>query len=190
MMRRVGGMSGMTLIGILIVCAGATGTTLARMSVAKMTCAAEMIVRARCVGNSTAWDSGEIWTFTTFQTEETWKGAAASRFTVRLLGGRVGNLTSTVDGVPRFQPGEAVVVFLEATGRGDYSVVSWTQGTFRIRRDLRTGDEIAVQDSSDLGAFDPATRRFEANSIRPIPVNVLRAQVDAARRNQAGSSQQ
>lgn len=186
-MQRIGGKSSMALIGILIVCAGAPGTTLARMSVAKMTGAAEMIVRARCIGNSTAWDLGEIWTFTIFQAEETWKGAAASRFTVRLLGGRAGNLTSTVDGVPRFLPGEDVVVFLEPTGRGDYSIVSWVQGTFRIRRDLRTGDEIAVQDSADFGTFDPATRRFEANGIRSVPINVLRAQVDTARRDQAGS---
>ena len=189
MMRGIGGMSGMALIGILIVCAGATGTTLARMSVAKMTGTAEVIVQARCIGNTTAWDAGEIWTFTTFQTREMWKGAAASRFTVRLLGGRAGNLTSTVDGVPRFQTGEEVVMFLEATGRGDYSIVSWVQGTFRIRRDLRTGDEIAVQDSADFGTFDPTIRRFEANGIRSVPLNVLRAQVDATRRDQAWRKQ-
>src|SRR5271169_847945 len=40
----------------------ASATTLERMSVAKMTQAAELVVRAQCVANSTAWDGGEIWT--------------------------------------------------------------------------------------------------------------------------------
>jgi hypothetical protein len=192
MMRTVRGMAKtalmarMGLIATLAACAGARGTTLMHMSVAKMTGAADLIARARCIGNATGWDEGEIWTFTAFETEEVWKGAAAARITVRLLGGRAGNLTSSVAGVPRFQAGEEVVLFLEATGRGDYSIVSWVQGTFRIRLDPRTGRESAVQDTADFATFDPATRRFEANGIRNVPLDALRAQVDAARREQAG----
>jgi hypothetical protein len=185
MMRRVHGVASTALIAALVACVGARCTTLAYMSVAKMTRAADTIVHARCVGTTAAWDAGEIWTFTTFQTEGTWKGAMASRFTVRLLGGRAGNITSTVAGVPRFQSGEEAVLFLEQTVRGDYSIVSWVQGTFRIRRDLRTGEEIAAQDTADLATFDPATRRFEANGIRAVPLNFLRAQVDAAQQDQA-----
>jgi hypothetical protein len=186
MMRRVHGVAGPALIVALIACVGARGTTLANMSVAKMTRAADAIVHARCVGSTAAWDAGEIWTFTTFQSEETWKGAVASRFTVRLLGGRAENITSTVAGVPRFQSGEEAILFLEQTMRGDYSIISWMQGTFRIRRDVRTGEEIAAQDTADFATFDPATRRFEADGIRSVPLNFLRAQVDAAQHEQAG----
>ena len=91
----------------------ASGTTLMRMSLAQISQAAQAIVRARCIGNSTRWDAGEIWTFTSFDIEETWSGSAPAQISVRLLGGRVGNLTSTVSGVPRFSPGEEVVLFLE-----------------------------------------------------------------------------
>ncbi len=93
----------------------ASGTTLMRMSLAQITQAAQVIVRARCIGNSTRWDAGEIWTFTSFDVEETWSGSAPAQISVRLLGGSVGNLTSTVSGVPRFSPGEEVVLFLEST---------------------------------------------------------------------------
>ena len=50
-------------------------TTLKRMSVADLSRAAHTVVRARCVTSSTRWDAGEIWTFTTFDVEETWKGS-------------------------------------------------------------------------------------------------------------------
>jgi hypothetical protein len=162
----------------------AGGTTLVRMSLAQITQAAQVIVRARCMGNSTGWDAGEIWTFTSFEIEEVWHGSAPSQISVRLLGGRAGNITSTVSGVPRFSPGEEVVLFLEPTPRGDFSIVSWEQGTFRIRRDARTGEEIAMQDTASFPVFDPATRRFETIGIRDLPVATLRSRVDAAVRGE------
>ena len=164
-------------------------TTLARMSVAQMSRAAQVIVRAQCQGNTTGWDAGDIWTFTTFDVEEVWRGEAPAQISVRLLGGRAGNLTSSVAGIPRFQPGEEVVLFLERTERGDFSIVSWEQGTFRIRRDTRTGEESVTQDTAALATFDPATRRFEAGGITRMPVDSLHAQVDAALSSENGRKQ-
>src|ERR1700722_2896571 len=100
--------------------ATASATTLERMSVAKMTQNAQLVVRAQCLANSVAWDGGEIWTFTSFEVEDSWKGAptgAAQQVTVRLLGGSAGNLTSTVSGVPRFRPGEGGILFLQPAAR-------------------------------------------------------------------------
>ena len=173
------------VVTVLFAAALCQATTLERMSLAKMAQTAPLIIRARCLANSTAWDAGEIWTFTSFAIEETWKGAppgAAAQLTVRLLGGSVGNLTSTVSGVPRFHPGEAVILFLEPTPRGDFSIVSWVQGTFRIRRDPRTGDEIAIQDTAAFDAFNPATHRFESAAIRNLSIEALSAQVKSAAR--------
>ena len=169
------------VIGMLLALAlGANGTTLARMSVAQMAQRADLIVRARCEGNTTAWDAGEIWTFTTFAVEESWKGEAPEKVHVRLLGGRAGEVTSTVDGVPRFREGEEVVVFLERTTRGDFSVLSWIQGTFRIRRNARTGRETATQDTAAFAVYNPAVRRFEAAGAREEGAEQLKAEVLAA----------
>ena len=167
----------------------ASATTLERMSVAKMGQAAQLVVRAQCVANSTAWDGGEIWTFTSFTVEDSWKGApngAAHQLTVRLLGGSVGNLSSTVSGVPRFRPGEEVILFLQTTARGDYSIVSWVQGTFRIHRDARSGAEIVVQDTAAFDTYDPLTRQFDAEGIRNLPVAALRTRVQSALAVQSG----
>lgn len=169
------------LIALVAMCTAATGTTLSRMSVAQMTHAAKRIVRARCLANSTAWDAGEIWTFTTFEVEENWKGALHDKqIAVRLLGGTVGGLTSSVSGVPRFVEGEEAILFLEPTTRGDFSIVSWMQGTFRVRRDGASGRESVTQDTAGFSTFDPSTRRFESSGIHGISLIALRASVAAA----------
>ncbi len=173
----------------LVVAGVASATTLVRMSVAQMSHAAQAIVRARCLEESTGWDAGEIWTFTSFDVQEVWQGSAPAQIKVRLLGGRVGNLTSSVSGVPRFRSGEEVVLFLERTPRGDFSVVSWEQGTFRIHREAATGLQSVTQDSSSFATFDPATREFETAGIRNLPIEMFRARVDAAVGGKTGRKQ-
>jgi hypothetical protein len=170
----------------LLACASVAPTTLAHMSVTKLTHASSLILRARCVENATAWDAGEIWTFTTYEPTEVWKGSAQSRVRVRLLGGRLGNLTSNVSGVPRFRTGEDVVLFLAPTTRGDFSVVSWVQGTFRIRHDQRTGEDTVTQDSASFDTFDPSTRQFTASGIHDLPLQEFRSQIVAALHQELG----
>ena len=177
----------MALCASLLACASVTPTTLAHMSVAKLTHVSRLILRARCVQNSTAWDAGEIWTFTTYEPTEVWKGSAQSHVRVRLLGGRVGNLTSNVSGVPRFHAGEDVVLFLTPTTLGDFSVVSWVQGTFRIHHDQRSGEDLGAQDSDSFETFDPFTRKFAASGIRDLSLQELRSQVAAALRQEPGA---
>lgn len=163
--------------------AAAHGTTIERLSLGQMARSAPVIVRARCEGNSVVQDAGEIWTVTSFEVEETWRGEAPQRVTVRLLGGRMSEITSHVSGVPRFQPGEDVVLFLEPDASGDFSVVSWQQGTFRIRRAASEDRELVTQDTASFATFDPVTRRFRANGIRNMPLENFHAQVEAALKN-------
>lgn len=168
------------LLGSFLFGYSTQGTTIERISLAKLSRTAPIIVRARCLANATTWDAGEIWTFASFSTEEYWKGPAPAQFRVRLLGGRVGPLTSSVSGVPHFQPGEEVVLFLEPSGRGDFRVTSWVQGTFRIRRNIRSGEEQVTQDTASFAAFNPATRRYEPGGVRDEAMAKFRAQVFAA----------
>ncbi len=163
-------------------------TTLARMSIEQMARKAPLIVRARCTSNYTAWDAGEIWTFTNFEVEDTWKGSVPAAITIRLLGGRMATLTSTISGIPRFQTGEEAVLFLEPTPRGDFSVMSWAQGTMRIRRNIRTGTENVTQDTASSATFDPATRSYAINGIRNVALEDFHARVNAALRT-TGSKQ-
>lgn len=171
----------LTAVALLLACAPlARATTLQRMTLEELAATAQYLVRVRCLATESRFEEGEIWTFTTFEVLETMKGNLSRRITVRLLGGRAGNLVSTVDGVPRFHPGEELFLFLEPAGPAAYSVTSWAQGTFRIRRDPATGAEFVTQDTSGLVMFDPATRRFHPGGVRNLPAEEFRQRVRTA----------
>jgi hypothetical protein len=164
----------------LLLCSAASATSLARMSVEQMAHASPAIVRARCVSSATRWEEGEIWTFTSFEVSEHWKGAPGPRITVRLLGGRLGPITSHVSGVPHFREGEDVILFLERAPSGNFSVVSWEQGTFRVSHDLSTGSEVVTQDTASFPVFDPTTRQFDAIGVHNQALPAFRTHVKSA----------
>jgi len=150
-------------------------TTLARLSLNQLTAAADHVARVRCVSAESHWENGTIWTVTTFDVVETMKGNLPAQVTVRLPGGRVGHLTATVDGTPKFDPGTEAILFLERSHSGGFSVSGWVEGTFRIARDPASGRETVTQDSSSFGVFDAATRSFTTEGIRRMPVEKFRA---------------
>jgi len=185
----------MTLRKILkiaaLLCAATSvhATTLERLSLDQLAAAADATARVRCSSAQSRWENGQIWTVTSFDVLETMKGTLPARITVRLPGGRVGHFTAIVDGTPKFNAAEEVVVFLErvpgglkvepAPG-GGFSVAAWVEGTFRIRRDPRTGIETVTQDSSNFAVFDTATRTFHTEGIRRMPMQQFRERVATA----------
>ena len=166
LMQRIGAF----WIGALLGAMAAPATTLERMPLEKLTSRADAVVHVRCLSNESRWERGEIWTFTQFEVEEALKGVAPRLLTVRLLGGKVGHLISTVDAVPRFRPGEETVLFLERMPDGAFTVLSWAQGTFRIRREQHTGRAVVTQDSAGLAVFDPARQQFRTEGVRNLPL--------------------
>jgi len=155
-------------------------TTLAQMDLAQLAHAAQVVARVRCVGSESHRDSGHIWTFTRFSVVEAMQGSPDATLLVRLPGGRDGHTIESVDGVPRFLPGEETILFLERTRTGEWSVTAWGEGTFRIWRDARTGLESVTQDSSRLPVFDRATRTFRAQGIVRMPMSDFRERLAAA----------
>ena len=168
-----------TLLPALLFVPAIRATTLARLSLDRLTAGSEAVARVRCAGRESRWENGSIWTVTTFDVVETLKGNLPMQIGVRLPGGRVGHLTATVDGAPKFNPGAEAVVFLEWSRAGGFTVAGWAEGTFRISRDPRTGGETVTQDSSAFAVFDTATRAFRAEGIRRMPIEEFRARIAA-----------
>jgi len=164
----------------LLALPAAQATTLLRMDLDEMTRITGAVARVRAVADETRFEDGEIWTLTTFELVETLKGSAPRTITVRLIGGRWRHLISTVDGVPRFQPGEEAYLFLEPRPNGEFTVTGWVQGTFRIRRDPETRAESVTQDTSAVSTFDPATRQLRPGAARTMPLEEFRERVRAA----------
>jgi hypothetical protein len=159
----------------------AAPTTFARVSLEQLSAAAPLIVRAHCQGSMVSAVKGEIWTISSFDVREVWKGSAPAVVRVRLLGGRTAELTSHVEGVPRFRAGEDVVLFLGPLRRGDYSVVGWAQGTFRIQRGGAAASLVVTQDTASFSppAFvsGSAVGAVQGDSVRGMPLGEFRRRV-------------
>jgi hypothetical protein len=169
-----------SLLPALLILPAIRATTLARLSLDQLAAGSDAVARVRFARAESRWENGTIWTVTTFDVVETLKGQLPGEIEVRLPGGRVGHLTSTVDGTPKFHPGNEAVVFLQRSTAGGFTVAGWVEGSFRISRDPRTAGETVTQDSSTFAVFDTATRAFRTEGIRRMPIEEFRARLAAA----------
>src|SRR2546430_13196148 len=104
-------------IGLTVLAAAASATTLVRLNFDDLTDKATAIARARCVGSIGVWRNGEIWTDTEFEVLEVSKGTTAGILYISLPGGRGDHLQSHVDSVAAFRAGGDDHLFL-GRGRG------------------------------------------------------------------------
>jgi len=115
----------------------ANATMLARLRFEELAQQATAVARLRCVSAKSLWLNGEIWTDTSFEVSDQAKGALPAIITVRTLGGTLGPLHSRVEEEPVFHPGEEAYLFLWGREGQPFRVLGWSQGTFRIARDVR-----------------------------------------------------
>jgi len=158
----------------------ARATTLARMDVRALAQHSAYVARVRCVQVATVTDANLVWTLSTFELTEPWKGNPPPRFAVRMPGGQAAGLRVTVEGAPRFAAGEDVVLFLTEDRAHHMNIVSWAQGTFRIRKNPRTAVERAVQDTAGLHLLDPHSGARAEGERRQLSLAALRASVARA----------
>jgi hypothetical protein len=198
------------LVALVLAALVASATTLVPMSLDNLAQQATAIVRVRCVGTQSVWADGEIWTETRFEVLQQEKAdalgtdqfavsaspaerstgdqqsnsASPVRIIVRQMGGSIGGLQSHVDGVPVFHPGEEVYLFLWRRAGEPYRVLGWTQGTFRIARDPRTGAARVMQDSA-ASAFHAESREFQSSGIRNLPLEAFEEKLRTVLRTNA-----
>jgi hypothetical protein len=168
------------LAALALLAVVANATTLARMRFEELAQQATAVARLRCLGVQSFWESGEIWTETRFEVVEQNKGSLPQVVRVRMLGGSIGNLHSRIEEVPVFHPGEEAYVFLWSREGEPFRVLGWSEGTFRITRNARTGLETVTQDSAASPIFDPRTQKFAHGGIRNLPVAVFQLKLKKA----------
>ena len=156
------------VFGLALIAIMANATTLARLQFYQLVQHSSAIARVRCVRVDTRMENGEIWTDTVFDVVQHDKGFLPSPFVVRMPGGKFQHLNSHVDGVPEFSPGEEVYIFLTGQPGRQFHIVGWSQGTFRIRKDPRSGVENVTQDSADVPVFDPQENKFVKSGLKSL----------------------
>lgn len=132
-------------------------TVVLHASVEDLTHQADWIVYAE-VQDQKVWpkrgSKGEIYTRTTFEVFEYWKGNGPQSLTVQTLGGTLDGLTLHVAGMPHFIHSQKMILFLRRDAQKNLAyIVALSQGVFYL-------DDL--QDS-------PSSRLVVANESSPNP---------------------
>jgi hypothetical protein len=137
---------------MLAVSSSALAAVVPRLSFDELTRGAERIVHARCMAKDTFFEtvSGLIWTRYEFEIIESLKGGQEPRIVVTEPGGRYGNRGQWAPGVPQFETGNEVVLFLARTVTGKWRVYGLGQGNFRVQRDSASGATFVQADMSGI----------------------------------------
>lgn len=128
----------------------ASGTTVLRVSLEKMSSTSDVILHGDVVSSRAVAVDGNarhIRTEVVIRVRQLLKGPAGTKeITLNLPGGRLGDYAMQIPGMPGFSAGEEVVLFLEKTstswaltglGQGKFTVIAGPQGERLVRRQLR-----------------------------------------------------
>jgi len=121
---------------ILLLCAAgpAFSTMVPRFSLEELATGSDLIVHGKVLRTWTAWDAATqiIWTHSEVQVIDALKGSPQSAVVVSEPGGSVDDVTMAISGMPRYQPGEEVVLFLFQTPVGLWRARGLGQGKFLV----------------------------------------------------------
>ena len=165
------------LIGLALLAAIAEATTFVRLGFSDLVHYSYSIARVRTLRAQTHLENGEIWTDTSFRVLSQDKGYLPEEIVVRQPGGKFLHLHSHVEGTPEFRPGEEVYLFLSGHLGHPFYIVGWSQGTFRIHRDVQSGVEMVTQESAETPVFDPATETFTKAGVRNLPAEIFEQRI-------------
>ena len=126
---------------------------------------AELIFQGTVTDVKSAWigEGAErrIVSYVTFKVDDPIKGNPGSSYTIRMLGGTVGDRTMEVTDSPKFKVGDRDILFVENNGKQFIPLVGIMHGRYRVQQDQATGEEIlltnhghAVTDVKQFGKDD------------------------------------
>jgi hypothetical protein len=142
----------LALIGFALV--RITATTVIPPTFEQLVQQAELIFEGTVTDVKSVWE-GEgaqrhIDTYVTFQVADSVKGDAGSSYTIRMLGGTVGDETMMVTDTPKFSVGDREILFVEHNFDQFVPLVGISHGRFHVQRDEQTGRDVVVNAEGEL----------------------------------------
>jgi hypothetical protein len=158
----------------------------------------QLVQQAELIFQGTVTDVKSVWegegaqrhidTYVTFQVSDNVKGNAGSSYTIRMLGGTVGDQTMLVSDTPKFKVGDREVLFVEHNFDQFVPLVGIDHGHFQVQHDEQTGRDILVngegepvKDLAKLGREQESVSAAEAispNELKSAVRDALKAQSD------------
>ena len=103
-------------------------------------------VRSQWVGEGA---QRSIVSYVTFKVEAAMKGNPGNTYTMRMLGGTVGDQTMEVTDSPKFKVGNRDILFVENNGSQFVPLVGIMHGRFRVEREQAGGREVVMTNEGE-----------------------------------------
>ncbi len=149
-----------SLVGALLMlalAASASASTVLKLDLQSLVANSDQIVDGEVVSVQSKVEQGKVYTYTEIKVVDGLKGVATDKtVTIKHIGGRTDELSTWVPGVPHFQDGERVVVFLEKPKVDAQPVVTgMSQGKFQIALGPDNATKYVVPHLGDLALIEP-----------------------------------
>ena len=129
----------LVLVGWLSAAFAPTRAAMFRLNDEQLVGISTLIVEGRVIAMHSTWnaDRTQIHTLITLDVGQTLKGQASATgtLTMRMLGGRVGDIVQQLEGAPTFSIDEDVIVFFERDPSNPISITGLSQGKMTIVTD-------------------------------------------------------
>jgi hypothetical protein len=102
-------------------------------------------VRSQWIGEG---GQRQIVTYVTFKVEDAVKGSPGANYTIRMLGGTVGDITMAISDAPQFKIGDKDILFVEHNGSQFIPLVGIMHGRFHVERD-QSGQEVVTTNEGE-----------------------------------------
>jgi len=120
----------------------------------------QLVKQAELIFQGTVTDARSVWegeggqrhieTYVTFNVEDSVKGQAGTSYTIRMLGGTVGNDTMEVTDTPKFEVGDREILFVEHNNEQFVPLVGINHGRFHVQHDDQTGRDVVFNGAGEL----------------------------------------
>ncbi|HST29589.1 MAG TPA: hypothetical protein VLK27_01975 [Chthoniobacterales bacterium] len=154
----------------------------------------QLVQQAELIFQGTVTDSRSVWegeggqrhieTYVTFNIEDSVKGQPGTSYTIRMLGGTVGDETMEVTDTPKFQVGDREILFVEHNNDQFVPLVGISHGRFHVQKDEQTGRDVvvnnegaAIRDLTQLGRNEEAAAAGDVTEA--ISADALKAAIHA-----------
>lgn len=152
----------------VLTCLSASGATLEQMSLEDLAQESTSVVRGQAGATRTERVGPLIYTFTTFQVDETLKGEPIRQVEIALPGGTIGDVSQRFGGVPKLETGKNYLIFLWQGPSGRTQITGLTQGLFDIEQQP-DGPVASRKPSSDV-LIAPGVDGLVKNELLRLPL--------------------
>jgi hypothetical protein len=182
------------LVGLIVSLSSIRATMVVPPTFDQLVEQAELIFRGTVTDVRSVWE-GEgaqrhIDTYVTFQTQDSIKGNVDASYTIRLLGGTVGDETMEVTDAPKFKVGDRDILFVEHNNEQFVPLVGINHGRFHVQRDEQTGRDVVlngegepVRDLTKIGRQEESVSAAEAISPEELKSAIQKHLAEKANRS-------